>query len=50
MALAILSLPLSERLKEDWQAIRNYRQRYYPDMAQLVGTQRQQLEQFSDLA
>lgn len=34
--LAFLSLPLSERLKEDWQAIRGFRFRNHPETAALM--------------
>lgn len=48
--LAFLSLPLSERLKEDWQALRGYRNRKHPDALKLMEARRQLLERFPDLA
>lgn len=47
--LAFLSLPLSERLKEDWQAIRGYRHRRHPDVAGLLKAKEELLEAFPQL-
>ena len=47
--LAFLSLPLSERLKEDWQAIRGYRHRRHPDAAGLLKAKEELLEAFPEL-
>jgi hypothetical protein len=47
--LAFLSLPLSERLKEDWQAIRGYRHRRHPDVAGLLKAKEDLLEAFPQL-
>ena len=49
MALAILSLPLSERLKEDWQAIQGFRNRRHPDVAGLLKAKEVLLETFPQL-
>ena len=48
-ALAFLSLPLSERLKEDWQAIRGYRHRRHPDVAGLLKAKEELLQAFPQL-
>ena len=47
--LAFLSLPISERLKEDWQAIRGYRHRRDPDVASLLKARKELLEAFPQL-
>ena len=47
--LAFLSLPLSERLKEDWQAIRGYRHRRHPNVAGLLKAKEELLEAFPEL-
>jgi hypothetical protein len=47
--LAFLGLPLSERLKEDWQAIRGYRHRRDPDVEHLIKAREQLLETFPQL-
>jgi 1-acyl-sn-glycerol-3-phosphate acyltransferase len=48
-ALAFLSLPLFERLKEDWQAIRGYRNRRHPDVAGLLKAKEELLKTFPQL-
>ncbi len=47
--LAFLSLPLSERLKEDWQAIRGYRHRRHPDVPALLKAKEELLNAFPQL-
>lgn len=47
--LAFLSLPLSERLGEDWQAIRGYRHRRDPDAEGLLKVKEELLEAFPHL-
>ncbi len=47
--LAFLSLPLLERLKEDWQAIRGYRHRAHPDAASLRKAKEELLSAFPQL-
>ena len=47
--MAILSLPLSERLKEDWQAIQGYCHRRHPDVAGLLKAKEELLETFPQL-
>lgn len=47
--LAFLSLPLFERLKEDWQAIRGYRNRKHPDAASLLKAKEELLAAFPQL-
>ncbi|MDE3245484.1 MAG: 1-acyl-sn-glycerol-3-phosphate acyltransferase, partial [Acidobacteriota bacterium] len=47
--LAFLSLPLFERLKEDWQAIRGYRRRGHPDAAGLLKAKKELLAVFPQL-
>ncbi|MBL0210377.1 MAG: 1-acyl-sn-glycerol-3-phosphate acyltransferase [Holophagaceae bacterium] len=47
--LAFLSLPLSERLREDWQAIRGYRLRRHPDVAGLMKAKEELLDAFPQL-
>ncbi|MBL0312758.1 MAG: 1-acyl-sn-glycerol-3-phosphate acyltransferase [Holophagaceae bacterium] len=47
--LAFLSLPLSERLKEDWQAVRGYRYRSHPDVAGLLKAREELLAAFPQL-
>ncbi len=47
--LAFLSLPLLERLKEDWQAIRGYRHRAHPDAASLLKAKEELLSAFPQL-
>ncbi len=47
--LAFLSLPLSERLKEDWQALRGFLVRHHPDVAHLVKARMELLRAFPQL-
>lgn len=47
--LAFLSLPLSERLKEDWQAVQGYRLRRHPDVAGLMKAKEDLLDAFPQL-
>lgn len=47
--LAFLAFPLMERLPEDWQAIRGFRQRRHPEVAGLIQARKELLEAFPDL-